>query len=93
MANDDFEVITEETTDNQQATDSQQAITDYLNSDFLLLLIILFIFFQKTESFSNHLQTLNDYVSQMRNYLDTADSTLQALDQASQIPKQKLNDL
>lgn len=60
------------------------------DNDFLLLLIILFIFFGNTDIFSNHLNFLTGQLKDVKNYLDMADATLQALDQASQLPKQML---
>ena len=63
---------------------------NFLSNDFLLLIIILFIFFGNTDVFSDHFQFLNSRVNQVKDYLDMADATLQALDQASQIPNQML---
>lgn len=65
-------------------------IQNILNSDFLLLILIIFIFFWNTDSFSGHFQFLNDKVKRFKGYLDMADATIQALDQATQIPKQML---
>lgn len=63
---------------------------NFLSNDFLLLIIILFIFFGNTDVFSDHFQFLNSKVNKVKDYLDMADATLQALDQASQIPNQML---
>jgi len=60
------------------------------DNNFILLLIILFIFFKNNEIFSKYLHYLNNSAKQAKNYLDMADATLQALDQASKIPKQML---
>lgn len=60
------------------------------NNDFLLLLLILFVFFGNTEIFSEHFHFLNGQVKQVKDLLNMADATLQALDQASQIPHQML---
>jgi Trk-type K+ transport system membrane component len=65
-------------------------IQNFFNNDFLLLLIILFIFFGNTEVFSKHFHFINGQVKQIRSYLEMADATIQALDQASQIPNQML---
>ena len=53
-------------------------------------LIILFIFFGNNEVFSEHFNLLNGQLKNIKNYLEMADATLQALDQASQIPQQML---
>jgi hypothetical protein len=60
------------------------------NNDFLLLLLILFVFFGNTEVFSEHFHFLNGQVKQVKDLLNMADATIQALDQASQIPHQML---
>ncbi|WP_027339077.1 hypothetical protein [Halonatronum saccharophilum] len=62
-----------------------------LSNDLLLLLVILFIFFSNTDKFAKQFKFLNDNVKKVKDYLDMADATLQALDQASQIPKQMLD--
>lgn len=61
------------------------------DQDLLLLLLILLIFFSKRDVFSEQLQFLNQEASNIKNYLEAADATIQALDQASQMPKQILN--
>ncbi|GAB6099011.1 hypothetical protein JCM16358_08900 [Halanaerocella petrolearia] len=91
MANDDFEVIKNAGSSEGIEDTEDNSSYDYFDSDLLLLLIIIFIFFQKTDTFSEHFQLLNDNVRQIKDYLDTADATLQALDQASQIPNDKSN--
>lgn len=65
-------------------------IQNFFNNDFLLLLIILFIFFSNTDIFSNYFNFINGQVKQVKSYLDIANATIQALDQASQIPHQSL---
>ncbi|WP_408955374.1 hypothetical protein [Natroniella sp. ANB-PHB2] len=75
----------------QPSSNSQQNLLTYLDSDLLLLLIILFIFFHNTEVFSNHLNFLTENIKKVKNYLDAADATLQALDQASHLPEQMLD--
>ncbi|WP_018250402.1 hypothetical protein [Orenia marismortui] len=86
MTEDDFKDI-EEIEDNETTSNN---IGNLFNSDFLLLIVILFIFFGNTDIFSEHFQFLNGKVKQIKNYLDMADATIQALDQASQIPNQML---
>lgn len=76
--------------DNDQFTEEPKQQSGFLDNDLLLLLIILFIFFQNNSAFSEQFQFLNDNVKQIKNYLDTADATLEALDQATQIPNQML---
>lgn len=65
-------------------------LQNLLSSDFLLLILIIFIFFWNTDTFSGHFQLINDKVKTVKGYLDMADATIQALDQATQIPKQML---
>ncbi|TDX43794.1 hypothetical protein [Orenia marismortui] len=86
MTEDDFKDI-EEIEGNETTSNN---IGNLFNSDFLLLIVILFIFFGNTDIFSEHFQFLNGKVKQIKNYLDMADATIQALDQASQIPNQML---
>ena len=85
----------EESNNNQSNNNSEtgtenNANLNFLDSDLLLLLIILFIFFQNNSVFSEQFQMLNSQIKTVKNYLDTADATIQALDQASQIPNQML---
>lgn len=75
----------------REDTNKNNDIKIFSNNDFLLLLIILFLFFANTELFSKQFNFINKQVKQVKNYLDMADATIQALDQASQIPKQMLN--
>lgn len=77
----------ENSTKNNDNIDSKQKNK---NNNFMLLLLFLFLFFNNSEIFSQQLKYLNSYLSILKNYLNTADATLQALDQASQIPKQIL---
>jgi hypothetical protein len=63
----------------------------FANQDLLLLLLVLFIFFSKRDSFSEQLNFLNDQATNLKKYLEATDATLQALDQASQMPNQILN--
>ncbi|MCK8828318.1 hypothetical protein MWH25_11295 [Natroniella acetigena] len=88
---DDFATKTNEHSNSESSTSFQQNLLNYLDSDLLLLLIILFIFFQNTEVFSNHLNFLTENIKKVKNYLDAADATLQALDQASHLPEQMLD--
>ena len=62
-----------------------------LDQELLLLILILLVFFSKRDIFSGHLQFLNEQTNNIKNYLEAADATLQALDQASQMPNQILN--
>ncbi|MCK8816685.1 hypothetical protein MWH28_04775 [Natroniella sulfidigena] len=75
----------------QSNNNLQQNLLDYLDSDLLLLLIILFIFFQNTDVFSKHLNFLTTNIKKVKKYLDAADATLQAIDQASHVPEQMLD--
>jgi len=74
----------------KESNEENNNIHNFFNNDFLLLLIILFIFFSNTEAFSDQFNFITSQVKQVKNYLDMADATIQALDQASQIPKQIL---
>lgn len=62
----------------------------FLSSDFVLLILILLLFFSNNNVFSNHLQFLTDQFKQIKSLLDTADATVQALEQVTQIPNQLL---
>lgn len=62
-----------------------------LDHDLVLLLLILLVFFSKRDIFSEQLQSLNKQANNIKSYLEAADATLQALDQASQLPQQILN--
>ena len=64
---------------------------DFLDTEFLLLILILLTFFQRADSFSEKFDLLSKEVEKIQNYLDTANSTLETLNQASQIPKQNLS--
>lgn len=70
-----------------EANNTQQGV---LGGDFILLILILLIFFGNTDIFSGHFEFLDGQVKQVKNYLDMADATIQALNQASQIPQQML---
>lgn len=72
-------------------TDEQYNNQNILDSDFLLLILVIVIFFSNTEIFSSHFQLLDTKFKKIKNYLDMADATIQALDQASQIPSQMLD--
>lgn len=60
------------------------------NSEFILLLLILLIFFNNNNIFNSYFQLLNNKIKQVKNYLDIADTTIQTLNQASQIPQQMI---
>ncbi|MBM7557497.1 hypothetical protein [Halanaerobacter jeridensis] len=84
----------EEGTEQQEGNSSrEQGIipNGFIDQELLLLLFILLIFFSKRDIFSEHLQFLNQQANNVKTYLEAADATLQALDQASQMPKQILN--
>ncbi|OCL24955.1 hypothetical protein U472_16015 [Orenia metallireducens] len=85
-----FEVKETEIRENKDNNLNNQTKQDLFNNDFLLLLLILFVFFGNTEVFSDHFNFLNGQVKQVKNLLDIADATIQALNQASQIPHQML---
>ncbi|MGM0369725.1 MAG: hypothetical protein ACQEP9_04850 [Bacillota bacterium] len=63
----------------------------FANQDLLLLLLVLFIFLSKRDSFSKELKFLNNQANNLKKYLEATDATLQALDQASQMPNQILD--
>ncbi|AGB40533.1 hypothetical protein Halha_0559 [Halobacteroides halobius DSM 5150] len=90
MPNDNFELIQGDSNNQADTADQSNQNQGFLDNDLLLTLIILFIFFQRNDAFAQNVDLLNQQVKQVKTYLDTADSTLQALNQASQIPNQQL---
>lgn len=73
--------------DQNQSPDNNQ----FFDAELFLLIIILLIFFQSPDLFSEKFKLLNNQVQTVKEYLDTADATLQTLKQASEIPSQRLN--
>ena len=86
--NEDIEIREE---DNGATTKEGLLNNNFFDSDFLLLILILFILFWNNDKFSNHFQSLNSNVKTIKNYLDMADTTIQVLDQTTQIPNQMLD--
>lgn len=85
MVEKDSEVIEENQT---SQVPNNEAIENLLDTDLLLLLFILIMFFQKNDDFSEYFKVLKKHTNKIKGYLDTADSTLQALNEASKIPKE-----
>lgn len=75
---------------NAEVEETNTKQQNILGGDFILLILILLIFFGNTDVFSGHFEFLNGQVKQIKNYLDMTDATIQALNQASQIPQQML---
>ena len=73
--------------DQNQSSNNRQ----FFDAELFLLIIILLIFFQSPDLFSEKFKLLNNQVQTVKEYLDTADATLQTLKQASEIPSQRLN--
>jgi hypothetical protein len=77
---------------NPRTNKENQATSNLLmDTDFILLILILLTLFQKPNIFSEKFKLLTDELSTIQDYLETTDATLQALEQATQIPNQKLN--
>ena len=81
----------QEQPEDSAAQGGEVAHNSLFDRDLLLVVLILLIFFSKQDIFSQQLQFLNQQANSIKNYLEAADATLQALDQASQMPKQILN--
>ncbi|MGM0501876.1 MAG: hypothetical protein ACQERJ_05060 [Bacillota bacterium] len=80
----------EETVEENNSQEQNKTQAVLWDQDLLLLVLILVLFFSKRDIFSEQLQFLNQKANNIKNYLDAADATLQALDQASQMPNQIL---
>ena len=75
----------------EEANGESNAVQNsFIDQDLFLQRVILLIFFAKQDSFSQQLQFLNQQANSIQSYLEAANATLQALDQASQMPKQIL---
>ncbi len=87
--NKEAEEMNEEVEENNTIND-QPIAQNMLDSHLLLLLIILFIFFDHTDTFSSYFQLLNTNLNQIKSYVETAEAALQGLEQTSKIPQQML---
>jgi len=89
-------IVSEESIDEnnefkEDDTIKKPTIQSLFDSDLLLLLIILFVFFENDDRFYDYFDLLNNNLSQMKTYVETAEAALQGLEQTSKIPKQMLN--
>ena len=93
MTEEDYLTEDESPTQEEESSSQDQGLipSSLIDQELLLLVFILLIFFSKRDIFSEQLQFLNKQANNMKTYLEATDATLQALDQASQMPKQILN--